>query len=1589
MAIKNIYVDDNVKWWSELKHGGMLISPVLVEQYFENIDKLSNYKYNQLRDKYISFESIRSSKKDIAKIDTEVINKWVDYVIQVILEHNPDNIAKGKYISDKYKLRTILGQSLTPDRVIFSDASRKNPILLVSIQKTDKIGVGKDRKKYTEFIELLRGTGVKLGLLTNGVQFRLCYAGIDYDAWTEWDASMWFIEAEWRKQLDGFIALVGKKGLEIEDNNPKLKRIIEESRNKQSEISDILGQQIREAVEILINQLDITVKTNPELLEAITKDIDNTRKSDQQINNALYQAASRIIMRIVVLLFAEARNLLPMDIIQYNESYGIEGLFEQLKMALVYENKLSVKNQYSAWRRIISLFNLVHEGSSHYVVPLQGYGGILFERGNLKSEDEILQCIAIFESIDFKLSDYQVYEILEKIKIGKLKVKQGNKNVWVKGPVDFADLKTEYIGIMYEGLLDYSLKRATETLIVINIGKQPILPLSNLEKMTDKEIKELIKKLKEENKNNNDGDNETFNGEDDEIDRGIDNEESEFEYTNKDQEELISEVDKRVRAWGLRVVKLQKKVKKTKLMDEATYNKLCIKEADKLIIKILHKNEYYIASQGGTRKGSGTFYTKPGLAIPTTQRTLKPLLYEIDSEGNDIPKTPKEILQVKVCDPTCGSGTFLVAATDYITDALTKSILYNNSYKSHYGTKTKVLPFGKNSSGKLDEELIPVPPDDPKFEEFLRVYLRRHVVERCIYGVDINPMAVELAKLSLWINTMNEKLPFTFLDHKIKVGNGIVGTWFDQFKHYPILAWKREGGDKSHSNGVHYKKGEWTKLIKEFFDKTVKPDMVRYIEHIEYIQKQEQCDTYFTNEHIESALENVINALDEFNDLPISASGMKAKEEVYKNKIINNEFIKVLKEAFDEWCALWFWPADELNEDVPLPTNFHNMTLKTKQRVKKISQEIKFFHWELEFPDVFAVKDRGFSAILGNPPWDISKPNSVEFFISYDPIYRTYTKQEGIKNQKRLFGLDSEIERLWLLENLKLKSLSNWVSSVYNPYGDGELDGQSNISIVRSPNRNRELHSIWRSERFKTKTLSNNEHVFKYQGGGDLNKYKLFSEISYSLIKDGGRLGFITPSNIYSDKGTEDIRRKFINDSQWEWIFSFENKNKIFNIHRSFKFCIIIINKINRINDSIKCAFMQHDIENWNNAEKCYMEYPLERIQQFSPYNGIIVEVETLKDVEVVDKAYKNAFYLRDSYDYNWNIKYASEFHMTNDSKLFVDRKKINSDADGYGRIADNDNKVLPLYQGAMIWEYDFAYQKYNNDDWEAQYFSNKEIIPKYYMMDSNYHLKKKNTSDFKVVSRTVQSTTNERTKVASIIPDYPTGNSLAVINGENLLAYVAIANSYVFDFILRKRMSQNNVSMFYLEEMPIPKDTRFIDNISLMTAKLNMCNEIFADKWLLLKSKYKQLEDNSWYSLWALTDHERLRLRCILDAVVAEMYGLDYEDLAWILKDDDTDPKGFWRVDKDKEPNMRHTTLTLVAFKRLKEVGIENFLKEDWQLPEDVGKATGPRFLDWQLEKSVEESWAECEEHARAFLGEEEYEKFIEELGLGGLAHA
>jgi len=207
------------------------------------------------------------------------------------------------------------------------------------------------------------------------------------------------------------------------------------------------------------------------------------------------------------------------------------------------------------------------------------------------------------------------------------------------------------------------------------------------------------------------------------------------------------------------------------------------------------------------------------------------------------------------------------------------------------------------------------------------------------------------------------------------------------------------------------------------------------------------------------------------------------------------------------------------------------------------------------------------------------------------------------------------------------------------------------------------------------------------------------------------------------------------------------------------------------------------------------------------------------------------------------------------------------------------------------------------------------------------------------------------------------------------------------------------HLNWFILEEMPLLPRTKFDIRISLFAARLALAGEVFAEQWLEL---FRDMPAFGWRKCWAATAYERLRMRAIIDAFALFSYGLNWDEARWLLRDCDRscsalaaaefrrtiDPKGFWRVDKGRDPELRHTVLSLVAFHDLQRMGLEAFLAqndgEGWMLPETlrladyglghddrareprpVASRLGPRFHPWQLEGTVEESWEECRRHA------------------------
>ena len=1281
--------------WSDLTHGGLLLDA----QRQAEVAALAEPRE---LGPWLESEARRRADllRDPDRADAER-SGFVAFVLERLCGFQPGDGTgrwlRGARVPADYRRRAITGESVRPRQLWLGP---RGAVLPVFVTADAKLGIGRGRRETSRVLGWLRSGSERLALLTNGRQWRLLFAGLDFDAWCQWDADLWFAEGAPTPALRALLALV-QPALWTpagEGADPPLLQAVRDSRKGQSELSESLGERVREAVELLIRSHG----------EALKRDCAAVDPAD------IYRAACRVVMRLVVVLFAEARGLLPRDDAVYNESYGLGGLHEALRRRAAAGR--SQARSFGAWPRLLALFDLVRKGSHHQALPVPAYGGDLFAPGSPDAEDGLSRALACFETAclrDELLSDAEVHDLLERLTRTQVRIRQGRASRLVSAPVDFSDLSTEYIGVLYEGLLDYELKTAPsdDSVIFLAVGEQPALPLKRLEAMDDKALRSLFAAMKKTS-----GSTEpppTDAGPplgapapppaSDAMPRSGEPEPQQ----NTPTEDPRQATRTRAETWARRAALAAGLVKKpaaTQTTLPSAHEEDLRKRAASLVSRVVLPGEWYLVRWGGTRKGSGSFYTRPGLTVPTVQRTLRPLAWDPpEGKGGEpdpdatparwTPKPPEDILSLKVCDPACGSGSFPLAALRFLTDALYASVRHHRRVEEQ-GDRSLVRLLGladaptadvptadaptagapafrpaSSAMSRSDEpespptaaterpgdELIPCPPTASDFEPRLRAVLRRYVVERCIYGVDLDPLAVSLCQLSLWIETMDRDLPFSFLDHKIRCGNSLVGAWFDQFRHYPAMAWKnREAGDRTHSNGVHHRKGERTKAIKAWVKDELTPNLRHTLEG----------PTLFHEDLLEQASAahgQAQRRLERMHRLPVRDAAERAR--LYRKELLGSAEWRSLKQAMDLWCACWFWPADELDR-APLPTAFADPPAETRAAAARVAAEMRFFHWELEFPDVFREEGSGFDAMLGNPPWDIAKPKSQEFFSSIDPLYRSYGKQEAVRRQSACFAEDPQTERDWLAYNARFRAQSNFVTCAASPFGDPEENDKSQRRFaVGRGKANLALHDRWRDARRRSRGYADAEHPFRRQGSADLNLYKLFLEQAHALLREGGRLGFVVPSGLYSDQGTGALRDLFLERCAWEWLFGFENRAKLFPIHRSYKFNPVIVRK-GGATESIRTVFMRHDLTDWERGEEIAVPYSLEQVRRFSPKSRAILEIESRRDLEVLEKIYRNSVLLGDDGPGGWGIRYAREFDMTNDSKLFPPRPQW--EAKGY-----------------------------------------------------------------------------------------------------------------------------------------------------------------------------------------------------------------------------------------------------------------------------------------------------------------------------------
>lgn len=804
---------------------------------------------------------------------------WVLHVLTAVLGYPQDQITEGQKLPAGLEAEMPeMGETLRPDFALVgpagSDTAGQAQLLIASYtveQTLDKPVIGKHWKATpaTRMMELLHGAGVSLGLVTNGEHWMLVYAPRgETTGYASWYGSLWLDEPI---TLRAFHSLLGVHRFFGVATGNTLLALLKESASDQQEVTDQLGYQVREAVKVLVQSFDALDKeSNRVLLTGVNPPV-------------LYDAALTIMMRLVFLFSAEERGLLHLGKPLYDDNYAVSTLQEQLQEVADRYGEEVLERRYDAWARLLATFRAVHGGIQHQDLLMQAYGGSLFDPDRYpflegRSAGSAWRSV---QAEPLAVNNRVVLHLLNSLQ--RLRTKVGGAAETRR--ISFRALGVEQIGHVYEGLLDHTAARASEPVLGIKgtRSKEPEIPLATLESLLGQGKDKLIEFLKEETGRSLPAIRRTL------------------------EEGSLLDEHKLLMACNQDHALLARLLPFAGIIREDSFERPLV---------VLAGSVYVTA--GTTRRSTGTHYTPPSLTEPIVQHTLEPLVYEGPAEGwpreQWALKSPKAILDLKVCDMAMGSGAFLVQACRYLAERLTEA--WENEEKKHPGA-VLITPDGKFSEGAPSERLVPADANE-------RIAIARRVVaDRCLYGVDINPMAVEMAKLSLWLITVDANRPFTFLDHAFKCGDSLLGvTSLEQLEKFSL---RSDSGKLQGFNAPGFSQ--------QIVEATRKREALEEMASDTPEQIAAKAALYSEAEAAVTNLNAVADVL-----VAVESKGLKGRA-----------YDAEREDSADHITACWAEASAAL-----------------KNYAKKRVGGAHYIHWALVFPEVI---HRGFDAFIGNPPF--------------------------------------------------------------------------------------------------------------------------------------------------------------------------------------------------------------------------------------------------------------------------------------------------------------------------------------------------------------------------------------------------------------------------------------------------------------------------------------------------------------------------------------------------------------------------------------------------------------------------------------------
>ncbi|QFY12954.1 hypothetical protein GBF35_46065 [Nonomuraea phyllanthi] len=707
---------EHLDWLGLVDVSGPFLSLPVLRKTWPSLDALTKQDRERLRSRHSTWQS----SGDRAG--------WIEYVLRDLLGWGDALRTEdlGKYEVAVPEHDTTLVPDFTMSGRLLGLICDGDPVKRIA--GSEWAATPADRVAH-----LCRVHDVPLGLATDGRRWALVWAPRQSVTTTAvFDAMAWNEAAE-LVVVRAFVSLLGRERFLGVTDDETLPALLAASKDNQEVITERLGSQVRQAVELLVAAIGRA--------DAADRERGGPGLGKDVTPHDVYRGAVTIMMRVVFLLFAEERGLLPADNDLYLRAYSAGRLCEELEQRANAGSETELEHTHAAWHRLLALCNAVYRGVDHPKLTMHAHDGSLFDPDQyawlpLSVDDRtVLHMLRAVQYVWISAGKQRTNRSMNVPDFeSRDKTKKGERR-----KLSFRTLDVEQIGYVYEGLLSYEGLRATDVVVglVGTEGLEEEVRLRDLARLSPRDVAEKYK------------------------DSGIGS---------------VSAVEKALAQ--MRPVETEEARSKllavTKGDAELTERLLPFYGIIRADLRgqptVILPGALYV-TESSLRKNTGTHYTPRDLAQQVAEGALEPLVYRVGplqtaDRSQWVPKTAAEILDLKVADIAMGSAAFLVAAARYLGDRLVEAW-------SREGDERAVAYVSGAADRALDAD------EDPVVVE-----ARRQVIEHCLYGVDVNPMAVEMAKLSLWLISMDPRRPFTFLDDRLVTGDSLLGiTSVDQLEY--------------------------------------------------------------------------------------------------------------------------------------------------------------------------------------------------------------------------------------------------------------------------------------------------------------------------------------------------------------------------------------------------------------------------------------------------------------------------------------------------------------------------------------------------------------------------------------------------------------------------------------------------------------------------------------------------------------------------------------------------------------------------------------------------------------------------------------